>query len=229
MAVIIALLVVLLLLLLYIMYHNRYNINNTVEIYSTADGYKYKVHRAHEDYIAAANTLAEINKRIMVLITHLKKKYPNYRESIDMNREKNNNIDIIPISSDSNLSHERARLLIERYDPSHMVENSPLNSDSYTAYTENKGEVIAICLRAKEQGYDIHDINLIMFVVLHELAHISNQSVGHDEPFWRTFKWILKEGVESKIYDPEDYGKTPEKYCGLVIDYNPLWDIHVKA
>lgn len=222
-----ALLVVLFIILLYVAYNNKYHIRNTVEIYSTADGYKYKVHKAHEDHESAANTLAEIHKRVTTLIEHLKKKYPNYRESIDMNREKNNSIDVVPITSDLNLSHERARLLIERYDPGNMVENSPMNSDQYTAYTENKGEVIAICLRAKNDGYDIHDINLIMFVVLHELAHVSNQSVGHDEPFWRAFKWLLKESIEAKVYNPENYGERSKTYCGLEIDYNPLWDQHV--
>lgn len=221
----IALLVILVILIIWLFYDNRYGIGNTVEIYATADGYKYKVHKAHDDHEDAANILAEIHRRITKLIASLKKKYPDLQNiKHDIDREKNNHIDIIPITSDEKLSHEHARLLIERYDPRNMTENSPLNAQNYTAYTENKGEVIAICLRAKDATHTIHDPNLIMFVVLHELAHVSNQTIGHDDSFWRAFKWLLQEAVEAGIYKPDNYDKTPQRYCGLLIDYNPLWD-----
>lgn len=219
-----ALVIIFIILFIWVVRKRRYDLNNTVEIYSKSDGYKYRVHKAHGNHELAANKLAEINKRVSKLIKHLEIKYPAVQQIKEVDREKNNHIDVIPITSDASISHERARLLIERYDPDHIIENSPLNADNYTAYTENKGEIIAICLRSKEDVDELHDINLITFVVLHELAHIANKTIGHDEQFWKTFRWLLEEATEIGIYQPINYTKTPKRYCGLWIDYNPLWD-----
>ena len=61
------------------------------------------------------------------------------------------------------------------------------------------------------------------FVALHELAHLADENYGHNESFWRYFKTILEEAVAFGIYIPVDYGKTPDRYCGLLVQSNPLY------
>ena len=51
-----------------------------------------------------------------------------------------------------------------------------------TSYTINKGEKIVICLRSKFLN-EIHDINTIMYVVIHELAHVACPEFGHTPLF----------------------------------------------
>jgi hypothetical protein len=67
------------------------------------------------------------------------------------------------------------------------------------------------------------DINTLTFVALHELSHIMTESIGHKQEFWTNFKFMLKHAVKEGIYEPIDYSKSPEDYCGLMIDDNPLF------
>jgi len=188
------------------------------------DGNHYHVHRAHHDYADAAHILAHINHKVHVLIKHLKDKYlaPG-RGAVDMNREKNNHIDILPFQQDSNLEIERVEYLVSRYDGENLVENSPHNAEEYTSYTEGKGRKIAICLREKAPGSRFHDMNLIMFVVVHELAHVCNDVFGHGEKFWDCFAWLLREAVEAGVYQPVNYAIHPTTYCGMSINYSPIF------
>ena len=63
----------------------------------------------------------------------------------------------------------------------------------YVAYSVNKGEELAICLRHAQEGYPFNDNNSIMFTTGHELAHVMNKTVGHDESFWSYMKFNLEE------------------------------------
>jgi hypothetical protein len=62
----------------------------------------------------------------------------------------------------------------------------------------------------------------MMFVVLHEIAHIITKSVGHTEEFWNNFKWILEESVNIGIYESQDFNNKPVEYCGIEITDNPI-------
>ena len=64
-----------------------------------------------------------------------------------------------------------------------------------------------------------------MFVALHELSHIATKSIGHTTEFWNNFKFILKEAVKIKIYEPVNYKKKPKNYCGMKITDNPYYDM----
>ena len=61
-----------------------------------------------------------------------------------------------------------------------------------------------------------------MFVVLHELAHIATESIGHTPEFWANFKWILEESINIGIYAKKDYSKDAVEYCGMTISTTPL-------
>jgi hypothetical protein len=64
-----------------------------------------------------------------------------------------------------------AQLLVQRFNPENIMENSMTSSD--TSYSENKGEKIVLCLRDKTHppDYPFVPLNTVMFVVLHEMAH----------------------------------------------------------
>jgi len=182
--------------------------NNTKSIYAK-DGKKYKVHNFN-DASDAANALAEINAVMVNLIAHLKYKY------VGRGYEKNafvSNYD--KISAVNNI--------LNRYNPDNLVENSPHDKKD-TSYTLNKGSTIAFCLREKNASGDLHDINTLIFVAIHELGHIAIDDNDHPPLFWKIFKWLLQEAELGNIYFSKDYQKDPVKYCGMGVNYNPLYD-----
>ena len=76
------------------------------------------------------------------------------------------------------------------------------------SYTINK-EKVFLCLRDKNGEY--YDMNILMFVLLHELAHCLSTTVGHDKNFNDIFDALLKKSAELKIYDPKK--EMDQNYC----------------
>ena len=236
-------LIVCVLLILYFVFKYSYLNTTTVNFAGTP----YKVHNVHHNKEQAAQILSEIIKRNKILIEHLKLKY-NVSNFTGMDPAKANRIDVIPSSgddeedaikenipflmSDMNYLGERVMQLQERYNINNISEISPLNPSGSTSYTENKGEKLVLCLRNKipdKDGiYEFHDINLIMFVVLHELTHVMNDRWGHLSQFWQLFRVVLRNAVECGIYQPVDYRNNNKDYCGMKITYNPLYDNEMK-
>jgi len=72
-------------------------------------------------------------------------------------------------------------LINKRLDLNKMMETG--HNDDSTSYTINKGEEIHVCLREKDKNRILHDINTMMFVILHEMAHIMSDSIGHNNEF----------------------------------------------
>ena len=80
-----------------------------------------------------------------------------------------------------------------------------------SAYTENKS-VITICLQdPKTKQYYPHCV--LMYVALHELAHMVSKDYGHHKEFQENFGIILRKAAELGIYDPNC--KIPSTYCGI--------------
>jgi hypothetical protein len=111
---------------------------------------------------------------------------------------------------------------VARYQPDVFSENSMSSPD--TSYSENKGQRIVVCLRdkTKHPEYPLVDINTIMFVMLHEMAHLMTESIGHTAEFWGNFKRILHDAVKVGIYTPVNYSRQPTPYCGMTITDSPL-------
>lgn len=112
--------------------------------------------------------------------------------------------------------------LVKRYTPSSIQEN--FSTSSYTSYSENKGQKIVLCLRSKDSAETLIDENTLMFVFLHEMAHLMTDDTGHTENFWHNFKKLLEVAVQEQIYMPVDYAKHPVPFCGIDITDNPLFD-----
>ena len=100
------------------------------------------------------------------------------------------------------------------------MEESPFEEDT-SSYTVNKGELIALCIRNKEDK-DFHDWNTLLFVLIHELAHVASITTGHNQEFVRNFKWLLERANEAGLYQPVDYSQNPITYCGVRVTNNPM-------
>jgi hypothetical protein len=112
---------------------------------------------------------------------------------------------------------ERIIMLNQNYRPNRLSEG--VDTAGYTSYSVNKGEKIVLCLRNKDK---LVDLNTMMFVVLHEFAHLATQSIGHTEEFWTNFKWILEESTNIGIYVKQDFKNNNVDYCGIKITSTPL-------
>jgi hypothetical protein len=118
-----------------------------------------------------------------------------------------------------------AKLLVERYNPQRIMENSMTSPD--TSYSENKGEKIVLCLRDKTNppGYPLVDLNTVMFVVLHEMSHLMTAGLSttqHTPEFWANFRRLLQDAAQMGVYTPVNYSHSPVPYCGMEITDSPL-------
>jgi hypothetical protein len=81
--------------------------------------------------------------------------------------------------------------------------------DSNKSYTINKQKV-HICLKDADGKY--YPDSTLIYVLLHEIAHCINPTIGHDEGFQTTFNQILEIAEEKGIYDPNV--PIVQNYCG---------------
>ena len=90
------------------------------------------------------------------------------------------------------------------------------NESDLTSYSVNKGEELSFCLKSKQTG-KLHDINLIMYVALHEMAHIACPEIGHGELFKKIFKKLTEEAISIGIYTKTNFSEAPVEYCGMIL------------
>lgn len=121
--------------------------------------------------------------------------------------------------------HPASARLSERFQPTRLMETLPRSM--HTAFSENKGEKVALCLTPEKDAPvaadGLVDDHTLFFVALHELAHVGTASFeDHDDDFWATFAFLLACAEEQGLHDPVDYRKRPARYCGMQISDNPL-------
>lgn len=164
-------------------------------VISTVDGNKYCV-RDRKEVDKAANLLAAVVEKCKKLVDYVHKKYPNQDNVIRLH---------------------------DGFNPQKIMETLP--TSEHTAYSENKGEKLAFCLNKKnEDNSSLIDENTLMFVAIHEIAHVATKSIGHKSEFWDNFRFLLVEAKEAGIHNPQDYKKSPQEYCGMKITDNPYYD-----
>lgn len=164
-------------------------------IISDVDGERYCV-RERSKMSLAADLLANVTKKCKDLVAYCAKKHP---------------------------SDEKVQRLVQKFNPTKISETLP--TSEFTAYSENKGEKLAFCLNKEKDGTQLIDENTLIFVAIHELAHITTVSEGHKQEFWQNFKFLLENAKAAGIYDPVDYKKKPQSYCGMDITDNPYYDL----
>jgi predicted metal-dependent hydrolase len=95
-----------------------------------------------------------------------------------------------------------------------IYENDP--KSELTSFSVNKGEELAFCLKSKKTN-EYHDHNLLMYVALHEMAHMACPEIGHGELFKKVFRFITLEAINRGLYKKVDYSEKPVEYCGMVL------------
>lgn len=171
---------------------------------SDIDHKVYMIRRGHtkskEFLKMSANTLATINTRVEKLIDYLVNHY----------------------QSDRSKGYF-VKKLRENYN-AYMISEAAVDP-RYTTYTVDKQDM-HICLRTRDQYENIYSIDVLMFVVLHELSHLCNYDqfgipvIGHGDSFKYIFKFLVEESIKIGIYKYTDYSRNPQPYCGITITTN---------
>ena len=100
-----------------------------------------------------------------------------------------------------------------------IYENTPYSD--YTSYSVNKGEEFVFCLRCKKTN-NLHNINLLVYVAVHEMAHAGCKEIGHTPLFNKIFRFYLEKAIELGFYCYENYSINPVNYCGMDLYTNIL-------
>ena len=127
--------------------------------------------------------------------------------------------ELIQIMKEKHPNDKRVIRLQKRFDPDNISESLP--DSKYTSYSVNKGEKLVFCIRKKDTQ-ELIKLNTILFVAIHELAHLMSISIGHTDEFWNNMRFILRDAIKYKIYKEQDFRKKPEPYCGIKITSSPL-------
>lgn len=187
-------------LLIYIYYYSEKNY-----IKSTIDNNIYISripNKSQTFYQQSANTLAEINTRIIKLIKHLEIQY-----------QHDTTFNYIVKSLKNAYSHK-------------ILSEASIDS-RYTTFTINKKEM-HICLRKRNNSHELYDINILMYVILHELAHMCNYDkynnpiIGHGPEFKRIFQILVSNAIKIGIYTDQRFNEEPKEYCDLIINSNVI-------
>lgn len=168
------------------------NFRNLVKL-NGKNGKKYHVQEHFPDSQAAAHVLSELDITMTKFIRKLQAKYPNHPGVTRLNKYNSNNI----------------------------IEGHPINKEGSTSYSVNKGEKVVFCLRSK-RNKQLHHLNLLIFVGIHELAHIMSVSYGHNAEFMQNFKFLLKNALNFGIWKKINFSLNPQEYCGMPVTSSPI-------
>ena len=177
-------------LFILIIYYKKYSYKS-IYVKSSIDNQYYLV-RDLPDKQEVADTLSQfkikIRKLIDYMLEHCPKEYKKQIEKLD-----------------------------QKFDTVIISEN--VFDFYYTSYSVNKGEQLVFCMRSRknDENNKKHDINLMMYVVLHEISHIACPEYGHTQIFKEIFKYITQSAIVIGIYSPIDFKNIPTEYCGMMI------------
>jgi len=167
------------------------NRNNVIYMESKS-GTKFLVHK---DSLKKekAELLGDIVERMSILKNHLvinKDKFSEYK----------------PYITQLENNFTESKTVIYETDP----------ESNLTSYSVNKGEELSVCLKSKKTG-KLHKINLLMYVIIHEMAHFACPEIGHGKLFVKIFEKFAQEAIKIGIYNKEYFESTPTEYCGMIL------------
>ena len=187
--------IVLLFIIIYIFYNYyiKLKLSNQILIKSNFDNNFYLVNKCNKNKMYSSYLLSIIRYKLIYLTEKIK------------------------ITKENKIYIENIKKKIYQ---TQFIENKNIfPKKKITSYSVNKGEKIVLCLYDyKKQTF--FDLNILIFVSIHELAHIANPTIGHDESFYYIFNILLNYAIQFKIYKFFDYQNIPKKYCGILINSN---------
>lgn len=189
----------------------------------TVAGFDYHVLNNYGPSSAeAATRLAEVYSRILKFLDYEKIKY---RVGLTKEEEKQLGPGALSyVISTTNGQKYSSTDIIDRitfyFNPEKVYENDPNNLTGSTSYTVQKGREMYVCLRQQDGSFV--DMNTMMFVIIHEIAHIGAYwTFGHPPDFWAVFGLLLRDAIDAGVYEYDDYAAHPKKYCNIVITSSP--------
>jgi hypothetical protein len=184
-----SILISIIIIFIYILYFIK---KNRLTLVEANNNIKFMVYN-DENKVESANLLAMLVDRMYKLRNNLinnKKKYQEYEQYIDL--------------LEKNFNNERT----------YIYENIP-DSD-LTSFTINKGEELGFCLKSKITG-KFHNINLLMYVGIHEMAHMACPETGHGELFKKVFLFLTEKAIDMGLYTKINYEINNVEYCGMIL------------
>ncbi len=193
----------------------------TVSVLSDGVRREWKVVGGYDNSREAAIAMSKLHTRLMTFFNVMKTRY-------HINATDQELAESLTQRHTNEGSWTRGRALIENmldnYDPDALYENDA-RINGGTSWTNNKGDSMYMCMRKHSDPSQIENHDISFFVLLHECAHIANKaSWGHDDQFWRTFKFVLQQAESSGVFTNTDYSMRPVNFCGLHVAYNPYFD-----
>ena len=185
---------IIIILILFLIFYNL--INTEVKyVKSDIDNKEYLV-RDLDDATQAAALLSNLKRRMIKVTEHL------YKNKDAMYIENKDYID--------NLYKKVKKGVV-------ISENS--SETNYTSYSVNKGEELVFCLRSrkKDRNNEFHDLNLLTYVLLHEMAHIACPEYGHTPLYNNIFGFITTVAIQIGEYNKIDFYQNNTEYCGMTI------------
>lgn len=190
----------LLVIFIYVMYKQYCGVHYEM---SNVDNKYYKIrimNKSRDFYKESADIMANINLRIEKLIDHL-----------------------VLLYSDDASKNYFIRKLRQNY--THDILSEATIDKRYTTYTIDKSEM-HICLRSRDKTESLYNIEVLMYVVLHELAHLCNYNksgypiIGHGAEFKNIFEFLVKEAIKIGVYKDQRFDVRPQEYCDIIINSN---------
>jgi len=121
--------------------YNYYSEYGLIKVKSNIDNNEYTV-QIKDDSLEAANLIATVRERLLVLMEHLEKSYGN--------------------------DDKRVMLLKKNFRPDRLKEG--VTTPGYTSYSVNKGEQIILCLRNNDELVDINTLFFVVLHEFAHLA-----------------------------------------------------------
>ena len=153
----------------------------------------------------AADYLAEINRRVDVLMYHLQNLVA-----------KNNKIEY----EGENMTNCIKRLIRKQQNSPHKFSELYDDTDTVASNT-NKGEQLDLCLRDKADPSSFNEMNTAMRVVLHELAHSADKQYrmheNHGNHFYRLHSYLMDEAGKVNVYSCSQYNRDGPGFCGMLL------------
>jgi len=193
--------IIILIIIIYIVYTTKSNpVIEKMSLVEAFDKKKYLV-RDLNDKDESANLLAKLMTNLKNLITELKKSAENTKDQ-----------ELLKYKSNIESIYNKIDTVVVR-------ENEGEND--LTSYSVNKGEELVFCIRSKINN-QIHDINELMYVAIHEIAHIGCPETGHTRLFAKINLFLLRKALEHGLYVYRNYASSPVEYCGMTLNANIL-------
>ena len=171
------------------------NVNRDIDYVKASDGREYLVVNDSKKQ-EVANTLARLRNKIDKLVSHMTRRFPDDR-NVKLLKER----------------------IVDNFDENNIIENAP--NGQYTSYSLNKGEKLYFCVRQADNT--MVDDNTLMFVALHEMAHLMTENIdNHNDEFWAHMRELISNAIELGLYRYQNYRTSPMEYCGINIKNTPV-------